>query len=348
MRLESVTSEVWQDHCGRCRRSSLYQDARWLTLIEVVYPRLPVHRLACLASDGKPAWLLPVVELKPLFERSPMLISLPFGNYGGFLLPLEDPSPVTGERLEPLRAFFESSRAFALEIRQLDAPPDGLETHDAFCRFELELPDDPEILWHRQLTGNTRNMVRKAEKLGVEAVFDADDAVGEFQRIYERASSHFGTPIHHLRWYETLREMFPGETRILLGRLEGRFVAGLFVLEDGDRILVHAALTDPTHRRIPVQDLLYWSLMRRVIEERGHATLDFGRTRRDEAKRFFKRRWGGVEKPIFYSYLLKPGRRPPEILPENPKLAPAVRLWRLIPRPLQRWIGPHLRVRIPT
>jgi hypothetical protein len=289
------------------------------------------------------------VAIRPLFKKSPMLISLPFGNYGGFLLPRDAARPVSGADLGPLREFFARSDAFALEIRETDAPAHDLQTETTFVRYELQVPEDLAAFWKSGLTGNTRNMIRKGERLGVEAVFDHEHTLEEFERINERCAAYFGTPTHHARWYPALARLFAAESEIVLGRYQGKTVGALYVLREGRTAMLHAALTDPAYRHLPVQDQLLWRYIERSMRDgREPPVIDFGRTRPDSAKRFFKRRWGTVERTIHYSYLLKPGMKPPQILPDNPKFGPAIVAWRHLPRPIQRAIGPRLRVRIPT
>ena len=108
------------------------------------------------------------------------------------------------------------------------------------------------------------------------------------------------------------------------------------------------AVTSPLHREVPIADKLYWTCLKWILAQDLSDSLDFGRTRADPGQRFFKRKWGGVARPIYYSYLLKPGQRVPQILPHNPKLQTPIRVWRRLPMGLKRRFGPYLRVRIPT
>ena len=107
-------------------------------------------------------------------------------------------------------------------------------------------------------------------------------------------------------------------------------------------------MTDPRCRNLPATDKLLWAVLERMIEDRRTRLLDFGRTRPVASKLFFKRKWGAQENGLFYTYLLQPGTRVPQILPENPALRPAIDLWRRMPNALRRRLGPLLRPRIPT
>ena len=295
-----------------------------------------------------PVWLLPLVEIKPIGKLRPMLISVPFGNYGGFLYN-RDPSSFSAEQLQiPLNEFFNESRAFALEIRELGSPLQGFESGGDFVRYELSLPDTVEHMWKGTVTGNARTSVRKADKFGVQVSFGEDSQLEIFQELNEQHAAYHGTPIHKRSWYPTLVEKFGHQAEIITGSVEGTPIGALLVLYHEEQAILHAAISDVNYRHIPVMDKLLWAFFEKAIESGKVKSFDFGRTRADSGKRFFKRKWGAVEKPLNYSYLLTPGHVVPQILPENPSLAPAIALWRRLPRWVHRSVGPFVRVRIPT
>ncbi len=347
MKLERVSQNEWEEASKQCSVSSVYLDPRWLKLIGEVYPGLNIERLVCLDGSGAVRWLLPLVEIKPLGRKNAMLISLPFGNSGGFLLP-PDVEKIIPEDAAPLEDFFKDSAAFALELRETERPSHGFEVSDTFQRFEIALPDTVGELWDGIITGNARTCVRKAEKAGVEAVCDHTEAVSVFQGLHEKHASGLGTPIHHPDWYYKLAELFQPETEIVLGQIGSRFVGALLVMHGRDRSILHAAVSDPDFRAAPVTDMLLWSFLERAVQNKSCRVFDFGRTRPDPGKLFFKKKWGARQLPVFYSYLLKPGAEIPRILPDNPKYGLAIKAWRYLPMGVKRKIGPLLRVRIPT
>ena len=348
MRLIHATKGEWRACCEDCAVSSVYQDPRWLDLIESVYPKIRVQRLVCKDDQGRILWLLPLVEIMPLGKIRPMLISLPFGNYGGFLLPKACKHSITDDLLMPLSEFFEQGRAFALELRELQSPAHSLKIEDQFRRFEVIFPESVDLLWKKTLSGNARTSVRKADKLGVRTVSDHRHALQIFQDIYERNASYHGTPIHHVSWFKKMAAIFPQESEIVLGTYEGKFIGALLILHYQGTSVLHAAVSDPECKKVPATDKLLWSSFERIMEHGMSKRFDFGRTRPVPGKLFFKRKWGSAEHTLYYSYLVKQGEHIPNILPENPKLAPAIQVWRHLPMSLKRLIGPSFRKRIPT
>lgn len=348
MKIRCCPADEWRKLCGETGYGSIYQDPRWLELIAQVYPRLRLHRLACVDDSGEPVWLLPLVEIKPVGKLRPMLISVPFGNYGGFLNN-KDPAAFSAEQLQlPLLEYFNATKAFALEIRELESPLHGFEPGGDFVRYELALPDTVEQMWKGTITGNARTSVRKADKSGVQVSFCEGSQLDIFQDLNEQHAAYHGTPVHKRSWYPTLVEKFGRQAEIIIGSVQGTPVGALMVLYHEDKAILHAAINDANYRHIPVMDKLLWAYFEKAIESGEVRSFDFGRTRADSGKRFFKRKWGAVEHPLNYYYLLKPGHVVPQILPENPSLAPAIALWRHLPRWVHRTVGPLVRVRIPT
>ncbi|MBN2283472.1 MAG: GNAT family N-acetyltransferase [Deltaproteobacteria bacterium] len=348
MEIRETTEKEWNMQLSRCTIPSVYQDSRWLELIHRTYPGLKIHRIICCEEGETVRYLLPLVEVRPLGRLRPMLISLPFGNYGGFLFPPGGEDGPDEPGLGALRDYFKGSRAFALEIRERGRPSCRLSTDDRFRTFILSFPESIDELWNRVISGNARTSVRKAEKSGVTVHFDHPRAMAFFLELYERQSSFQGTPVHCRSWFPDMKELFPEELEIALARYRNDYVGALLMLHFGGSTMLHAAVTDPLYRHIPVTDRLIWAAFERLYETGRSKSFDFGRTRPVPGKLFFKRKWGGRELPIVYSYLIKPGYRVPEILPENPRLGPAVRLWKKLPRRVARIIGPPLRMRIPT
>ena len=248
----------------------------------------------------------------------------------------------------PLNEFFYESKAFALEIREIVSPLQGFESGGDFVRFELVFPDTVEQMWKKTITGNARTSVRKADKFGVQVSFGDGNQLDVFQELNERHAAYHGTPVHKRSWYPTLVDIFGKQAEIVVGSVDGTPVGALLVLYHEKRAILHAAINDANFRHIPVMDKLLWAFFEKTIESGKATDFDFGRTRADSGKRFFKRKWGAVEIPLNYFYLMKAGHVVPQILPENPALAPAIALWRHLPRWIHRTVGPLVRVRIPT
>lgn len=348
MKLFMANKAQWRDYTRQCCFSSIYQDPRWLELIESVYPKLHISRLVCKDEADRILWLLPLVGIKPLGRFKPMLISVPFGNYGGFIYPQKMNHSKQSPLLRPLSEFLAHTRAFAIEIRSIAEPAQDFYVDDQFKRFEVSLSGNLDSLWRYGITGNARTSVRKADKLGLSVIFSHERALDIFRQLYERHAAFHGTPIHHPRWFEEMTRLFASETEVILAKLGEKFIGALLILYHKDQAILHTAVTDPQYYRIPATDRMLWGCFEHIKKNTNIQSFDFGRTRPVASKIFFKRKWGGKESTIFYAYLVKRGESLPRILPENPKFSKAIWWWRHFPLFITRRIGPKLRPRIPT
>ncbi|MCX5852511.1 MAG: GNAT family N-acetyltransferase [Deltaproteobacteria bacterium] len=348
MMIHNVPAAEWRRNFTECSPGHIYQDPRWLELIEAVYPHLRLHRLVIKEGDGGTRCMLPLVEMKPLGKIRSMLISVLFGNYGGFLFPRGLSTETGHEEIQALQQYFQASKAFAIELRTVKRLPQFSSGDVTFKKFEIQFPSSADELWKDVISGNARTSVRKAERCGVAAEFENPDAIDIFQALYERHASFMGTPIHRREWYRTMAALFRDEALIILARCRGRYAGALLILNYGRKYILHTSVADPAFRDIPVSDILIWKSLEYLMKVKLTDSFDFGRTRPVAGQLFFKRKWGGIEEPVYYSYSLKPGYEVPRILPESGIFRPAVFLWRHLPLWLTARAGPFLRSRIPT
>jgi hypothetical protein len=86
---------------------------------------------------------------------------------------------------------------------------------------------------------------------------------------------------------------------------------------------------------------MYWELMRYGCEH-GYKLFDFGRSKADTGSFHFKRHWGFTPDPLAYQYHLVKLKELPNNSPSNPKYKKRIELWRKLPLPVTKVIGPHI------
>jgi hypothetical protein len=86
---------------------------------------------------------------------------------------------------------------------------------------------------------------------------------------------------------------------------------------------------------------MYFDLMR-WAGANGLRVFDFGRSKKDSGSYAFKSHWGMRERALPYEILLIERKELPNFSPANPKYDMAIRLWRRLPLPLTRMLGPFL------
>ncbi|HEB78684.1 MAG TPA: peptidoglycan bridge formation protein FemAB, partial [Methylothermaceae bacterium] len=80
---------------------------------------------------------------------------------------------------------------------------------------------------------------------------------------------------------------------------------------------------------------------RRAVE-RGVRVFDYGRSKKGTGSYRFKTHWGFKPEPLYYEYELIRAETMPDINPLNPKYQLFIKVWRKLPLPLSKWIGPWL------
>jgi hypothetical protein len=86
---------------------------------------------------------------------------------------------------------------------------------------------------------------------------------------------------------------------------------------------------------------MYWEVMRRAAD-RGCRMFDFGRSKQGTGAFSFKKNWGFVPEPLRYQFHLRRGDSLPEINPLNPKYRLAIAVWKRLPLPLTKLLGPMI------
>lgn len=163
---------------------------------------------------------------------------------------------------------------------------------------------DPLSLYHQK----TRNLVRKAEKLGIEVrrSHDLRDIDGLATAHRENMAGVRGIPKPE-RFFELLRDLsFPlGEWKLYVASLEGRDCGYLLNFYCGDTVEYYMPSVYVTDRSLQPLNLLIHKAICDSVEE-GYTYWNFGGTwPTQESLRHFKIRWGGEEtKYSYFTYII--------------------------------------------
>lgn len=335
-------AQAWDDYVFSAADATFYHQYRWRRALRGTYG-LRTWYLAAEEEDGRIRGVLPLAEIPGVLGRG-VLLSLPYGNYGGVLA---DSAEARDALLGDARHRLVARRGKYLELKQprrCDTPllVDKLHYHS----LELELTADPDVIWRERMNAKVRNQVRKATKSGLSAVSGPEHLPG-FISVYRRNQRDLGTPTHSLRWFNLLAELFGDRMGVVLVLADGRPVAGGWLFFFRDTAVLHAAASLAEHRERCPNNLVYWEAIA-LCCRRGCRVLDFARSRVGSGSYHFKQQWGAVPRQTYYQYMLNAATRIPDMDPVNPRFAAAIALWRRLPLPLANVLGPLLRWRITT
>ena len=330
----------WDEYVNAHPEANNYHQNGWMRVIQESFGHKTTGLIAR-DESGKVRGVLPLVQMNSRIFGN-FLVSVPFVNYGGLLSDsLECAAPLLAAAVD-LR---DRCGARHVELRHLREEPFPLACKRHKVTMLLPLAEDPDQQW-KAFNAKLRNQVRKAEKSGLTARFGGQELLDDFYEVFVRNMRDLGTPVYGRRFFERVLSIFPDTTRIIGVYLEGRIVAAGIASWYRDTLEVPWASSNKDFRTLCPNNLLYWEAIRFAIGE-GFRTFDFGRSTPGEGTYKFKEQWGAQPHPLFWQYALRSGESLPELNPDNPKYALAIRIWQRLPLWVTRFIGPGIVRNIP-
>lgn len=331
---DAVIAARWDEFVRAHQEASFFHLSGWQSVIREVFG----HDCYFLYAEGPGGVLLGVLPLAHvsswLFGRS--LTGLPFGVYGGVLA--ADPSIATALECEASRLAREL-RADYLELRNQQRRHADWPTQELYVTFKLSIPEvlDEKMLCIPQ---KRRNMVRKAQKLGLQAV--VDDTVEKFYPVFSENARNHGTPVLPRHYFDFLKKVFGEQCEILsIHDGAGRCISSIMCFYFKGEVLAYYAGESLAARNTAANDLKYWSVMKRAAE-RGCTVFDLGRSKKGTGSFEFKRLWGFEAQQLHYQYDLITRDSIPQNNPMNKKYRLFIEAWKRLPLPVAELIGPLL------
>jgi len=314
--------------------ASFFHLSGWQGLIREVF-RHDTYFLYAETPGGDLLGVLPLAHIASwLFGKS--LTGLPFGAYGGVVA--RDASVADALEREASRLARELAVDY-LELRNQQCRHADWPTQALYVTFKLGIPAvlDDKMLCIPQ---KRRNMVRKAQKLGLRAV--VDDSVEHFYPVFSENARNHGTPVLPQRYFHALKKVFGERCEILsIHDSEGRCVSSILCFYFKHEVLAYYAGESRVARNTAANDLKYWSVMKRAAE-RGCTVFDLGRSKKGTGSFEFKRLWGFEPQQLHYQYDLITRDSIPQNNPMNKKYHLFIEGWKRLPLPVAELIGPML------
>ncbi len=286
-------------------------------------------------ASGVLVGVLPLVRVKsPLFGH--YLVSMPFLNYGGPLGSVEAVQALA----RTAAALARRDRVKLLELRSRYEQNLELTASHRKITTVLDLaPGDADAVFKR-LDRGMRNRIRKSQKSGVVVRFGADQVAG-FHAVFSEHMRFLGTPTHSRRLFETIAAVFPADSLFACAWLDDVPVAaGAGFFWNGEFEMSWASALRRYDSLKPNMGL-YWAVMERVIAA-GCTTFNFGRSTPDSGTHEFKKHWGSRDEPLFWYDFSPAGRTVTTPSPKEGAYSWGPKIWRKLPLPLTRVLGPRI------
>ncbi len=292
--------------------------------------------------NGECVGLLPLIFVRTrLFGR--FLVSLPYVNWAG----------VIASRPEAARALIDSAVDLAdqLNVRYLELRNTDEIQHPALTRalnqkvqMRLPLGKPAEEVW-QGLKSEVRTQIRKARKKGLEVSWGGSELLGEFYDVFARNMRDLGTPVFPRKLFENILNAAPGDAELGIVRLQGAPIASCLAVRCNGMTEIPSASALRAYRSTAANSLMYWEAVERACSL-DQKIFDFGRSTVDSSTFKFKKKWGAAPEPTAWQYYMREGSHD-DMRPDNARFKLAIEVWKRLPLPVTRLIGPAIVRGIP-
>jgi FemAB-related protein (PEP-CTERM system-associated) len=286
--------------------------------------------------------MLPLILMRSiLFGR--FLVSLPYASWAGAVAEHEG----IGHRLVD-RAIELTSELDArfLELRHLRPIPypgltDGVADK---VLMRLALAGEPGDNW-KLLKSEVRTQVRKAAKNDLVVGWGGRKLLDDFYVVLANNMRDLGTPVYPKALFRSILDLNPDRAELGLVHMHGTPIAACLAIHGPGLTEIPSAAALRAYRGTAANSLLYWHAIERAIE-RGQTVFDFGRSTPGSPTFIFKKKWGAEPLRLVWQYHVRKGDTG-AMRPENKKFQLAIELWRRLPVPVTRVLGPMIARGIP-
>jgi len=306
----------------------------WRDTLRENFSYEPKYRVA--VEDGQIVGILPIFLVENIVTGS-VLISTPFAVYGGILAASEAAHDALAEHARDLAdrldvQYLDLRNRFANQC--INAEP--VERYSTFTRA-VGPGDQASVL--AALPQKTRNLVRKALKFPFQ--MRAAKGLDTFYDLMLHTYRRLGTPAFPLAFFESIVRNFGPMVDVREVWLDGRAVAtSLNFLFREQMHTYYAASSDDAWAMGPNNYMYFEHLL--WAGNHGFRVFDFGRSKKGTGPYSFKKHFGATEHPMPYEVLLVKRLDAPNFSPTNPKFDLAVKMWRKMPIPVTKVLGPQL------
>lgn len=326
--------EAWDGYVAAVAPDNVYHRWAWREVIERTFGHRPFYLAAI--EGGAVRGVLPLVQIRSgIFGN--FLVSMPYCSYGGILADSDSACESLLARAVELASELDARH---IELRQGEAHRIPWKSSAHKVTMEIKLPASADEYW-RRLSSGMRNKIRQGQKHNLHAQWNGANALESFYEIFAVNMRNLGTPVYSRQFFENQISQMPGRIRILTIRDDATPVAAAFITAHQQTLELPWSASLPEWRKKYSQVLMYWTLIRKAIEE-GFRKVDLGRCTYSSGTYEFKRHWNPAERPLNWYYWLAPGVPMPQLGPDSPKFKLASRIWQHLPLAVANGLGPRV------
>lgn len=332
--LQSMDQERWDRFVMEQPYAIAWQLFEWSKLVSKHYG---AQFYPLVVEEGnKIVGILPIYRIKPLMGNAKM-ISVPHAVAGGMLAKNTE---VRKTLLQVAVKIGDDTGAPGLTLKQYKLKVDGdFTTDENYFNRELDLKGGPEAVWEK-ITQENKDSIFATES----EPFTLEHPAGDINSFYRYLLKHHhrkGVPCVSRQWIRDLVDL--GMYSVAVLKRDNRIVAGTMVKEFKDTVSFPFTCSSGDTRvdHLPVYRL-YWELISKYATM-GFSICHSGRIPKAEDVDPYRLGWGGVKHPYFYQYYPPRNQQTMEFAQKRSwKRDLFSSVWKLLPLPVARFLGPYV------
>jgi serine/alanine adding enzyme len=332
-------SELWNNFAAAHDAGVNYLRWQWKYVMERAFGWRTFYLLA--EESGEVHGVLPLVwQNSRLFGN--LLSSMPYFSEGGILATSE---VAEGLLLSEAILLARQLKSKHVELRQMTKLAADLPSKTDRVAMVVDLHPNPETMLQRFDT-KMRSNVRRCCKKGLVAEFGGLEFLGDFYKIFAHRMRDLGTPVYAKGFFEQILSVFPKESFICRVRSQQKIVSASFMTGFRNSIESNWAASLPEGKDLKASMFMAWQSMC-FAAAKGYRRFDFGRSSIGSPTYNFKLEWNARVIPLYW-YLWSPrDEKSIELDRRNPKFRAAIEIWKKLPLPVTKVLGPPIAKCIP-
>jgi len=333
--VEQDAARSWDDYVSQNPNGTFLHSWGWRKVLSKTYRYKPFY-IAAFSQSSKVVGVLPLFMMRTLRLKK-ILSSIPFGVYGGCVA---DNGQVLDALISRAKEIAKQEKVEYLELKNMEkVEGQSLVCKDRYVTYVKGLPAKKEDCLS-QLPRKARAAARKAIGLGLSAVVDSN-LLDEFYHVYAVSVRNLGTPVVPFSFIKNLACEFKDKVTVLSVRYEAKTIASVLTFLDKEKgaVLPYYGGALPEYFKCQPNNFMYLSLMEWGVEN-GYKYFDFGRSKKGSGSAKFKELMGFEPRDLHYQYFLNKAACMPDMSPANPAYSLPIRVWKNLPLPVTKVLGP--------
>ena len=331
---QTTDRAAWDQFVHTHPMGSPFHLMAWRDTLRENFSYKPKYRVA--VDQGRIVGVLPLFLVDNIVTGA-VLISTPFAVYGGILAESEAAHEALRNHV---RAMAEELDVEYLDLRNQFANQSiGAEAVDRYSTFTRSVGPSDQASVLAALPQKTRNVVRKSLKFPFQ--MRAAQNLDNFYKLMLHTYRRLGTPAFPKAFFESIVRNFGAMVDVREVWLEGRAVAVSLNFLFGQSMHTYYAASDDDVWAMGPNNYMYFEHLL-WAGNHGFRVFDFGRSKKGTGPYSFKKNFGATEHPMPYEIMLVNRLDMPNFTPTNPKFDLAAKVWRKIPLPVTKMLGPQL------